>query len=398
MPWTRPRIRWACTGATVGALLWPMEFDMAKYDPTAPPPFEVACTFSGTLGPAAAGDPESTPFTTTVMVRTTTTVYEQKRTIVLNIDKRTVAALVGELPPDPRDNNVLLPTPGRNRLRTLVLHKAAYPYIVKDYTFASCDFLERVVMGDYVLRLGRSAFHFCVRLRSVPLSSMLKEISYSCFAGCRELRRVKLPPNVRIVDNHAFYACERLHVAELNEGLRSIGFNAFAITALRRVRIPASVTKIRGKAFQASRLKVVYFAGRGRTVANITALLPADEDNPAPRPKIPFPNVVLVLCDAARAFRSGDAAADAALRGAQFPRVADDENYGLVLPSFGALGKRLDRMGLLTDEERAALERIEPAAVLDFSRLLGQYGFQGHTANLMMHVNSLVSGGTWFEV
>ena len=55
-------------------------------------------------------------------------------------------------------------------------------------------------------------------------------------------------------------------------------------------------------------------------------------------------------------------------------------------------------MGLLTDEERVALERIEPAAVLDFSRLLGQYGLKGHSASLMMHVNGMVSGSTWFEV
>ena len=167
---------------------------------------------------------------------------------------------------------------------------------------------------------------------------------------------------------------------------------------LRRVRIPASVRLIEKQAFWTRSLKVVYFAGRNRRRSYLADILNEPYMDAINQPCMTFRSVALVLCDTPRAFRSGDAAADAALRAAHFSSVADDKHYGRVLPPFRALGELLDRMGLLTDEDRAALDRIEHDGMLDFSRMLARYGLEGHTAGLMMHVNGMVSGSTWFEV
>ena len=65
-------------------------------------------------------------------------------------------------------------------------------------------------MGDDVENIGQSAFHNCLRLRSIDIPESLTVIQTSSFAGCASLTTVTIPENIQEIGNNAFNFCYKL--------------------------------------------------------------------------------------------------------------------------------------------------------------------------------------------
>lgn len=109
--------------------------------------------------------------------------------------------------------------------------------------------LKQVEIPATVTALQYYSFSGCTKLEKVvlPNDSQLKTINYMAFAntGLKEIAC----PSVQQIKDSAFLGCRNLETVVLGDQLVSIGNHAFALTGLRRIDIPDSVTSIGVDAF-----------------------------------------------------------------------------------------------------------------------------------------------------
>lgn len=117
---------------------------------------------------------------------------------------------------------------------------------------------------------NNGAFVGCTSLASVTLPKHLTYIGKMAFANNASLKTITIPENVTKIDNYAFtYAGLESITFEGTSKLAYIGIQAFALTNLKSIEIPAAVTEIADKAFDASaNLATVTFA-EGAQLASI---------------------------------------------------------------------------------------------------------------------------------
>lgn len=117
-----------------------------------------------------------------------------------------------------------------------------------------------VVIPDYinnlpVAEIGKQAFEAC-RFRKIILPQYLERIGDSAFDGCHSLTKITVPDSLKVIGEDAFRDCGRLSEISLPEGLTSIGKEAFTLCAsLEKVQIPDSVSFIGEDAFYTDWLK-----------------------------------------------------------------------------------------------------------------------------------------------
>ncbi len=136
------------------------------------------------------------------------------------------------------------------------------------HAFQNSDNLETVVIPDSVTRIEHCAFAYCYSLRrvdipdkvtviedytfdgcdleKVKLPQNLKKIGYRAFRYCRELKQISIPASVETIEGEAFYECYELEKVtwEGKSRLREIKTKAFYECDIKKLTIPASVTKI----------------------------------------------------------------------------------------------------------------------------------------------------------
>ena len=92
----------------------------------------------------------------------------------------------------------------------------------------------------------------CRKLEEVELCEGLSEIGGRAFQQCSALKRIKIPSTVTVIRDKSFLWCHKLEEVELCEGLQTIEESAFnKCHALKRIEIPSTVTNIGGLAFYA---------------------------------------------------------------------------------------------------------------------------------------------------
>eukprot|EP00984_Skeletonema_dohrnii_P017301 scaffold7856_cov72-Skeletonema_dohrnii-CCMP3373.AAC.5 len=132
--------------------------------------------------------------------------------------------------------------------------------VIEDNAFNGCWDLEQVDTHDGIRKVGMSAFHKCVSLRSIVLRSAV-EIDDMAFLGCENLTDVKFGdkletigkwafdectslvhlklPFIITVKSGAFKYCKALTSIELSVRLETIELNAFyGCERLRHIAIP----------------------------------------------------------------------------------------------------------------------------------------------------------------
>ncbi|MBQ3668137.1 MAG: leucine-rich repeat protein [Clostridia bacterium] len=114
--------------------------------------------------------------------------------------------------------------------------------------------LKNVYIGEYVERIGASAFYNCSSLKRVTLPEALTSIGDNAFF-CSGLEELELPQNVRYIGDLAF---SQTHISSVTipEGVTAFGNDAFSmIGELNHVDLPESLTELPDRAFYGSGLK-----------------------------------------------------------------------------------------------------------------------------------------------
>ena len=134
---------------------------------------------------------------------------------------------------------------------------------ISNNMFSGCSSLRTVTATGNITRIGVSAFERCDNLTEVNLdNSSLEKIGDRAFAGCRSLRSIALPNSLKglgdkptssvasgAARNGAFADCTSLVSATLGNSLEYIGPGSFSGSAVRSVKIPATVKNIYVYAF-----------------------------------------------------------------------------------------------------------------------------------------------------
>ena len=109
--------------------------------------------------------------------------------------------------------------------------------------------IKKVVIGKEVTTIGKHAFADCSQLSTVelPPDGKLKKIGYNAF-GCIYgsapiITEIVIPNSVEKIAPYAFDHCTQLATVKFapDSQLKTIGLNAFQYTAIKEIRIPASV-------------------------------------------------------------------------------------------------------------------------------------------------------------
>lgn len=114
--------------------------------------------------------------------------------------------------------------------------------VIRNNAFSQSRSLKALTISGNVQEIQENAFSYCESLKYVQLPSLLSKISSGVFDGCYKLTNINL---------------------ENLGSLTSIGHSAFHSTALREVKIPASVTTLGGSCFyNCQNLTDVEFLGK----------------------------------------------------------------------------------------------------------------------------------------
>ena len=109
--------------------------------------------------------------------------------------------------------------------------------------FSGCTALKSITIPAKVKGLCYRAFLRCTSLETVTFLGAIDAIGEEAFWQCPSLTSIDLSKGVRRIDDKAFQSCTSLRRIIFPEtGLTSIGSSCFALTALKSINIPASVT------------------------------------------------------------------------------------------------------------------------------------------------------------
>ena len=104
--------------------------------------------------------------------------------------------------------------------------------------------ITSVVIPSGVTTIGNTAFGSQQRLTSITIPGTVTSIGGEAFKGCTALASITIPNSVTSIGNSIFEGCSSLASITIPDNVRSIGDRAFAMSGLRSITWPASVTTI----------------------------------------------------------------------------------------------------------------------------------------------------------
>ena len=120
----------------------------------------------------------------------------------------------------------------------------------KEYHDESVQSVTKVLIGNGIIDLPRSAFGDYDSLISAAIEDGLAYIPPETFIGCTNLKQVNLGENVTFIGGGAFERCGLEEIA-IPDTISFITIGAFAnCTDMEKISIPASVTEIGENAFE----------------------------------------------------------------------------------------------------------------------------------------------------
>ncbi len=124
--------------------------------------------------------------------------------------------------------------------------------------------VKRVVIEEGVTSIAAHAFHGCENLESIVIPYSVTRIGHCAFYECESLRQVDIPDKVAVIEDYTFCGYE-LEQIKLPQNLKKIGYRAFYNPKLKQINIPASVETIEAKAFyHCYKLEKVTWEGKSR--------------------------------------------------------------------------------------------------------------------------------------
>ena len=128
--------------------------------------------------------------------------------------------------------------------------------------------LKKVTVPEGVKKMGSMVFIACNNLESVTLPGSLKKIPDQAFAHSPNIKKVVIKKGCTTIGHNAFWYCIKLKKLTLPEGVKNIKERAFLDTAIKKITLPKSVTKIDNK------YGIFGFCERNQTLKEITILNP----------------------------------------------------------------------------------------------------------------------------
>lgn len=135
--------------------------------------------------------------------------------------------------------------------------------------FSNCEHLKKVTLSKNLTEIAPSVFYGCpiqeltipdgvttigmrafqnADIRNLTIPSSVTEIKSNAFSGNKNLQDLVIPGTVKKIGSSAFSYCGLINLT-LEEGIKTIGKQAFRYNNIKKVTIPASVTKLDDSAF-----------------------------------------------------------------------------------------------------------------------------------------------------
>ncbi len=147
--------------------------------------------------------------------------------------------------------------------------------VIRDYAFANCKNLRRVILPEGLVYIGRGAFEKCDSLTEVRIPITCTHIGDLCFSECKSLRWVTIINNISeyswgeypygasddykpsattrkhiSIGQGAFYNCESLQSISFPDSMYEIpGYCFYGCKSLRSFDIPSNVSFVYDNAF-----------------------------------------------------------------------------------------------------------------------------------------------------
>lgn len=96
---------------------------------------------------------------------------------------------------------------------------------------------------------GYGAFNGCTALESITLPEGLVEIDGAAFNGCTALKSITIPNSVTSLGEYAFRNCSNLATVRYGTGLTATGLSAFYNAGIKNIILSDTITEISGYSF-----------------------------------------------------------------------------------------------------------------------------------------------------
>ena len=122
--------------------------------------------------------------------------------------------------------------------------------IIGHHAFYDCYGLTSLSIPDSVTSIGLAAFYHNALLTSITIGDNVTAIGGGAFIDCISLTHLTIPDSVTSIGFMAFFRCNNLVQVNIGNGVTSIEHEAFSnCTSLATINIPNSVTSIGYGAF-----------------------------------------------------------------------------------------------------------------------------------------------------
>lgn len=81
---------------------------------------------------------------------------------------------------------------------------------IGDNTFRCCDFLDEIIVPEWVKSIGEYAFSGCMNLKNIKLSSNLVSIGEGAFLACNQMETIIIPESILQIKDYTFAFCSSL--------------------------------------------------------------------------------------------------------------------------------------------------------------------------------------------
>ena len=118
------------------------------------------------------------------------------------------------------------------------------------FVYPTCKTGNTYIVPSSVKTVGDYSFYTCNKLEKITIPNGVKKIPTSCFEKCKNLKSVVLPNSIIEISSYAFEDCENLANINIPNNVKVIDFEAFGnCTSLKSVYIPKTTTTLYNKTF-----------------------------------------------------------------------------------------------------------------------------------------------------
>ena len=119
---------------------------------------------------------------------------------------------------------------------------------ISDNAFKGNINLRKIVVGNYVKRIGKNAFANCKRLQNVTMGSSVTVIDDKAFVKCTSLKKIMIPGQIAKIGKKAFFGAKKLKTVTIKTKkltMKNVGSKAFkGIYAKAKIKVPKAKKKV----------------------------------------------------------------------------------------------------------------------------------------------------------